>query len=77
MPKKREFDTIHGQMPDVKKVKCKDCLNRLEIMIGNKDIGPINAYCHIYKKDNSDGKPIGILFKEEDCKYYVEDPRKI
>lgn len=70
----REYDPIKGQFPDCDKIKCKDCLSRLKIPFGKKDIGPANSYCHTYTKENSDGKPIGILFDNENCKYYVKDP---
>lgn len=72
----REYSPIKGQFPDQDKIKCSTCLSRLKIMIANKDIGPMNAYCHTYTKENSDGKPIGILFKNDDCKYYIKDPSK-
>lgn len=70
----REYDPIRGEFPNPKEVKCKDCLSRLKIKVGDKDIGAINAYCNTYTKQNSNGKPIGILFKKEDCKYYIKDP---
>lgn len=70
----RKYDPIVGQFPDQDKIKCKDCLHRLKIPFGDKDIGPMNGYCYTYSKENSDGKPIGILFKNENCKYYIKDP---
>lgn len=73
---KREHDPIIGQFPDQKTIKCRDCLHRLKIEFAGKDIGPMNAYCHTYTEENSDGKPIGILFENSDCKYYEKDPRQ-
>lgn len=73
---KRELDPIVGQFPDQNKIRCRDCIFRLKIPFADKDIGPMNAYCHTYTKENSDGKPIDILFKNTNCKYYEKDPSK-
>ncbi len=67
----REYDPIKGETPD--KPVCETCANRLKILVAGKDIGPSNAYCKIYGRDNSDGKPIEILFKHSKCKFYKKE----
>lgn len=71
---KKEFDPIIGNFPDKEKIKCKDCISRLKIKVANKDIGPMNGYCHMYTRENSNGKPIDVLFKNANCKFYEKDP---
>lgn len=70
---KREFDPIVGQFPDREKVQCATCKHRLKIVIAGKDIGPANAYCEEYTEEETDGKPIGVLFQKQKCHYYEED----
>ena len=67
---KREFDPIIGEHPDRNKIQCSTCKKRLKIIIAGKDIGSANAYCEEYTKEDMNGKPIGILFKNEKCEFY-------
>lgn len=69
----RKFDPIAGQFPDSKKIQCTTCKKRLSIILAGKDIGPANAYCKEYTEEETDGKPIAVLFQNEKCKFYEKD----
>lgn len=66
---------FQGANPDT--VQCKDCAFRDKMIFDHKGkkikIGASKAYCDIFTKDNSNGKPTGILFDTVKCKYYMKD----
>ena len=37
---------------------------------------PEKAYCRIFGRDDSDGKPMEVYYKGEPCEYYEPDKRK-
>lgn len=55
---------------------CKNCVFRKSNIVENGKVivkGYKNGYCKVYTKDISNGKPNGILFDGEECKYYMKD----
>lgn len=50
---------------------CKDCEFRLK----RNRTDFTNAYCEVYTREISNGKPNGILFRNEDCKYYLKEEK--
>lgn len=62
---------------DPNKVACKDCAFRNRMTFDNKGqiipIGVIKSWCDVYTMKNSNGKPIGVLMRNEPCKYYRKD----
>ncbi|MCI8857161.1 MAG: hypothetical protein HFH26_11565 [Clostridiaceae bacterium] len=37
---------------------------------------PEKAYCRIFGRDDSEGKPMEVYYKGEPCEYYEKDNRK-
>lgn len=71
---KRILEDFKPELPK-DDIICKTCIFRKpDLKEGKKVIvkGYKNAYCEIYKPDIS-GKPNGILFNGEDCKYYRKE----
>ena len=67
---------VQGANPET--IQCKDCVFRDKTIFeyeGKKiSIGTIKSWCEVYSKDiSSGGKPVGILFETEKCKYYRKD----
>ena len=73
MEKKREFDPIKGQFPG-DGIVCFKCpyRDKTVVEIGGKteEVGPKKSWCEMYNKQNSNGKPMGILFHGERCGYF-------
>jgi hypothetical protein len=66
---------FQGVNPDT--VQCKDCAFRDKMVFDHKgkkiNIGATKAFCEIYDKNATNGKPAGILFDAEKCKYYMKE----
>lgn len=78
MDDKRNLETpmkFQGANPET--VQCKDCVFVDKTIFDHKGkkiaIGAIKSYCGVYDKNVSNGKPPGILFETEKCKYYMKD----
>lgn len=57
-------------------IVCKTCAFRKPDYKVNGQIlvpGHTNGYCQVYTPENTNGKPNGILFDGEGCKYYRKD----
>ena len=64
--KERQIDApVIMEYPDVDKVICKDCMFRAK----GKD-GATLGRCDCFPRND---KPLGILFYEELCPYYVDE----
>lgn len=66
---------VQGVNP--KTVQCKDCVYRDKTMFDNHGtkipIEVIGSYCEVYTEEISNGKPSGVLFEYEKCKYYMKE----
>lgn len=58
-------------------IVCKDCIFRkpdYKDQNGNVILkGCTHGYCEVYAEKISNGKPTGILFRHEKCKYYMKE----
>lgn len=80
MPEKHESNleqTMKVQGANPKTIQCKDCAFRDKTLFDHKGetipIGVIKSWCKVYTKENSNGKPSGVLFETEKCKYYMKE----
>ena len=66
---------VQGAHPE--SIQCKDCVFRDKTTFEHKGkiipIGVIKSYCDVYTKGISNGKPSGVLFETEKCKYYMKE----
>lgn len=63
---------------DPKTVICKDCIfrDKTEAKIGNRivNVGATRSFCAAYPEPpDSNGKPMGILFHGQKCKYHTSE----
>lgn len=65
------------QGSDPNKIVCKDCEFRDKRTFEHNGkiipIGAIKSWCKVYTKENSNGKPIGVLMRNEKCEYYMKE----
>lgn len=61
---KWDDDNISFQSPDVT-IDCYDCIYKKDGLVGYA-----NLYCEKYSSEK--GKPVGILFRKEKCKFHKE-----
>lgn len=78
MTKKKDWGEVKGRWPDIKKIKCKDCIYRdravIDIFNPPKDVGAAKDVCEMYPlPPDGNGKPSDILFQNADCEFYIED----
>lgn len=76
--KKRELDPIRGAFPKAKEIQCRDCFfrDRTVVELDGKKIeaGITKAFCAQFPAPpDSNGKPLGVLFRGEKCPVYQED----
>ena len=80
MPEKHESNLeqpmkVQGANPST--IQCKDCVFRDRRMFNHKGkmipIGVIKDWCEIYTPEVSNGKPHGVYFSLEPCKYYMKE----
>lgn len=69
----RENDPIIGTFPDEKQIKCKDCKFRDKKLVLGKDKGAAKCWCDIYTEQEGVPKPVAILFKNADCRFYEKE----
>lgn len=66
---------VQGANPET--IQCKDCVFRDRRLFDHKGkmiaIGAIKSYCEVYTEKISNGKPSGVLFEYEKCKYYLKE----
>lgn len=66
---------MQGANPET--IQCKDCVFRDKTLFNHKGkmipIGTIKCYCEVYTEKISNGKPSGVLFEYEKCKYYMKE----
>ena len=71
----KERDVIKPQTPDIKKIRCKDCIYRDKtiIKIGGKSlpVGITRAYCSAFPAPV--GKPKSVIFDNLDCPMYKKN----
>ena len=71
------IDPMKAQGVNLDAVQCKDCAFRDKTVFDHNGkkipIGVGKSWCKGYTRDISNGKPPGILFGTEKCKYYVKD----
>lgn len=77
----KEKEQVKVQFPDSTRIKCKDCVfrDKTEIELNGKTfkVGVTKDFCDIYQKPpKSNGKPIEVLFNNEDCEFYVKEERE-
>lgn len=72
-----KFTPMKGVFPNTNKVPCRTCVFRDKTVLSINGklirIGVTRDYCLKYKKDESNGKPVGILLHGEECDYYRRD----
>lgn len=66
------------QGSDPNKIVCKDCEFRDKSIFNHNGkiipVGVIKSWCGVYQKGVS-SKPIGVLMRNEDCKYYLKEEK--
>lgn len=84
MPNKKEDhrSPMRATFADPKKVICKNCLfrDKTEVVVGDKVIkaGVTKQFCAAYPEPpDSNGKPLGILFYGDKCKYYQNEKEAV
>ena len=70
----RESNLVDGlgfKTPDIEEIRCKDCEFAAEDANGVK--GPCRGKCAVYPNND---KPIGVLWFQDDCEYFVDKNTK-